>query len=75
MKSISTFYDLETMDCVILHLPEKWGLYSQIYGGSRHDIGLEWFAGEKDNLTLERDRHEISLYKVYYPLLFTSLFE
>ena len=54
------------MDCIILHLPEKWGFYSQIYGGSRHDIDLEWFASEKDNLLLERTKDGISIYKVYF---------
>ena len=35
-------------------------------GGSRHDIDLEWFASEKDNLLLERTKDGISIYKVYF---------
>lgn len=64
VKRIKTFYDFKKMDCVILHLPEKWGLYSQIYGGSRHDTNIEWFAEENDNLFLKRSENEISIYKV-----------
>ena len=65
------------MDCIILHLADKWSLYSQIYGGTRHDININWFADEKDKLFLERSETEISIYKVkntYFSYSITSNF-
>ena len=61
---ISTFYDLKKLDCVVLHLPSKWSLFSQIYGGSRHDTCHKWFARKGDKLILERRNNAIFILKV-----------
>ena len=66
MKSISNFYDFKKLDGVILHLPEKWSFFSQIYGGQHHDTNLNWFARQNDNLTVKRTSDVISVCKVCF---------